>query len=84
MRWNELSPEARARELRQQYGVAVAAMQSGTDFHANRAKADAAVSALRAEMYGTPSGRKEHERLEQRLEALVERERDRSVPGGER
>ncbi|MCX4241804.1 hypothetical protein [Paraliomyxa miuraensis] len=82
LRWSELPAEARVRELRQQYRTAIAAMQRGADFEAHRARADAAVSALRAELYGTTSGRQEHERLEQRLQALVDRERARWAPEG--
>jgi hypothetical protein len=80
-RWAALSPEERARELRGQYREALGAMRRGADFQSNRAIAEAAVSALRAELYGTPAGREDHERLEQGLQALVERERGREDLG---
>lgn len=83
MRWSELSSDARARELRKQYRAAVDAMQRGEDFDGNRARADAAVSALRAELYGTPSGREEHQKLEGRLQALVELEQSKRMPAAQ-
>jgi hypothetical protein len=82
MRWADLSAEARVRELRQQYRAAMDGMGRGEGWNAHRAHADAALSALRAELYATPSGRKEHERLEKRYQAAVDRERARSASEG--
>jgi len=75
LRWSEISADDRARELREQYVAALDEMERGANFETNRARADAAVTGLRAELYGSMSGREEHQRLERRLQLLVERER---------
>ena len=80
-RWDELQPSARVAELRAQFETAKIMLRRGEDLLAQRARADAALSALRAELYATPHGRREHQRLEAELDALLRRERVAS--GGE-
>ncbi|MBL4684921.1 MAG: hypothetical protein JKY37_10055 [Nannocystaceae bacterium] len=47
-------------------------MEGGGVWRLEHARADAALTALRAELYATAKGRAEHLRLERRLEALVD------------
>ena len=61
--------------LTKRFNAALQAIQRGGDLDRNRAEADAALAALRAEMYADPAGRDEHRRLEQQLEATEEKTR---------
>lgn len=78
LRWDELPRSGRVMALTQRFKTALRAIQQGgdlDDLDRNRAEADAALAALRAEMYADPAGRDEHRRLEQQLEAMEEKTR---------
>ena len=67
-RWDEIAPAERVAALRGQLRVAMTRLHDGHDLERTRAQADAALSALRAELYPTEAGRREHERLERALD----------------
>jgi hypothetical protein len=72
--WDGLSSETRTRELRSRFESAVKELRRGKDITRNRARADDALSGLRAELYGTDSGRRAHTSMEQQLDAALRRQ----------
>lgn len=70
--WTALSRSDRLTRLEAQFEAAVADLESGSPEAA--ARAEAALTALRPELYTTPEGREHHIALESRLEILTENE----------
>lgn len=72
LRWDDLTGPERVGELLEAYRLALAQMRKGEDWSSAHSRADAALSALRGELYATRRGRTQHQRLERQLEELVE------------
>jgi hypothetical protein len=68
--WSELSASARLEKLEAEFANAISDLESGDTKAALRATD--ALTALRFELYNTPSGRARHAELEARLEAHTE------------
>jgi hypothetical protein len=78
--WDELGSAERMEHLEARFGDALAALEAGEQPVAKHAfVAESALTSMRAELYGTASGRAQHQRQETRLDhALGE-----AVPGNE-
>ena len=81
-RWDSLSPQQRIDELETQLHGALLAIDRNQDVVIQRARADAALSALRGELYSTEAGRARYQMLEQDLDAANERHRIRARKEG--
>lgn len=75
--WDNLTREQRIDASRRDLSEALASMRRGDGGAGARAKADSALTVLRAELHATRQGRIEHRRLELEVEALVDAERAR-------
>ena len=77
--WDELSGAERRARLEGDFSRAVEELEAGGGSPQVVAQAEGALSELRAQMYSTPSGRKEHEALEERLSMVTEERRGGDV-----
>ena len=77
--WDELSSAERRARLEDDFSRAVEELEAGRGSPQIVAQAEGALSELRAQMYSTPSGRKEHEALEERLSTVTEERKDDDV-----
>ena len=68
LKWDAMSNDARIRHLRAEFESAVEALEEGKDPAGHRRVAESALSALRAELYVSESGRNLHLAYEDRLE----------------
>lgn len=74
--WDSVSPARRTQILRRDFDTALASIEGGQDAVRNTILAEQALTALRAEMYESPSGRRGHQLLEEQLSAAVGGEAD--------
>ncbi|MGH1349158.1 MAG: hypothetical protein ACRBN8_46940 [Nannocystales bacterium] len=77
--WDELSSAERRAKLESDLSRAVEELEAGRGSPRIAAQAEGALSELRAQMYSTPSGRREHEALEERLSMVTEERKDDDV-----
>ncbi len=77
--WDELSDIERKKRLEDDFSSAVEEIQAGGRSPHLVAQAEGALSELRAQMYSTAIGRKEHQALEERLSAVTEDQKDDDV-----
>lgn len=77
--WDELSGAERRAKLEGDFSRAIEELEAGGGSPLLVAQAEGALSELRAQMYSTPSGRREHEALEERLSMVTEGQRDDDV-----
>ena len=66
--WDVAGSEDRLKLLEGRFAVAVAAIEAGSP---NTEQAQAALTAMRPELYGTPAGRARHRHFEQQLERAL-------------
>ena len=77
-RWDELPPAQRVAELHRQFRRGVEGMQRGDgEGSSSHSDAVAALTGLRAELYGSEEGRRQHEALERELDESLALGRDR-------
>lgn len=70
--WGELTSQTRVQRLEQRFAAAVAAIEAGRQPRAEHVfSAQAALTSMRAELYGTPRGRAQHRRHEARLDRAL-------------
>lgn len=69
--WDELPHEARLSTLEREFDEVVEALEAGDGSPVVVARAQGALSELRAQMYSTTEGRAKHQALEERLEGLM-------------
>lgn len=74
--WDLLSPHERLEASRLELAAALDSMRRGDVGPRVRAKADASLTVLRAEMYSTDAGRAEHRRLEAEVDGFLRRAAD--------
>lgn len=77
--WDELSGAERRAKLEGDFSRALEELEAGGGSPLVVAQAEGALSELRAQMYSTPSGRKEHEALEERLSTVTEERKEDDV-----
>lgn len=77
--WDELSSAERRAKLEGDFSRAVEELEAGGGSPQVVAQAEGALSELRAQMYSTPSGRKEHEALEEWLSTVTEERKEDDV-----
>lgn len=83
MRWNAMAPAERINELAESFRQAINDLQSGREVDRNLEIAEAALTALRSELYASPAGRKRHQDMEAELDEIVRRRRAPSHPQDE-
>ena len=69
--WDEAPSDDRLKVLEERFAVALAALEAGSPRTQHVVKAQAALTAMRAELYGTASGRARHRRHELQLERAL-------------
>lgn len=69
--WDEVPSDDRLKVLEGRFAVAIAALEAGSPRAEHEVKAQAALTAMRAELYGTPSGRARHRGHEFQLERAL-------------
>lgn len=74
--WDKLSAAERRAKLEGEFSRALGELEAGGGSPLVVAQAEWALSELRAQMYSTPSGRKEHEALEERLSTVTEERKE--------
>lgn len=69
--WDEWTSDARAEYLAKRFDVAVSAIEEGRHAPQHVFAAQAALTSMRAELYGTPTGRARHSRDEARFDGAL-------------
>ena len=69
--WDELTSEARLDYLTKRFAVAVSAIEEGERDPQHLVVAQATLTSMRAELYGTPTGRAQHRKYEARLDGAL-------------
>lgn len=80
LEWDALTAQERVSHLREEFSEAVRVLEAGDLSPTVVSRAEAALTNLRAEMYATATGRRAHEKLEQRLSSLTEPATDEESP----
>lgn len=72
-RWNEMAPAERIDDLTESFRRAVDGLERDRDVDRNLEIAEAALTALRSELYSSPQGRERHQTMEAELDDIVRR-----------